>query len=253
MGKLADRIRLAKLRSDRPIGFGTRDPQAPSDRGLLIAAAGDAAHGADVLIRAADPADRAALQSAVEAAADIPLGIAATALSQTGAMTAQEAGVDFVLVGLDNVTADGLVAPELDYVVRLDDLPAEAVLKAIGTLRPVAVVVPPLPSTIPLRQILELRQIAAGTGAPLAVPVHADLSAGSIEALRDSGVVLLILDRPPAEQVQTLRDRITSLPRHSRPAPAGAATATLPQVGPPGETEDEEEEFEDRGSPAAAR
>ena len=253
MGKLADRIRLANLRSERPIGFGTRGPEAPSDRGMLIAAAGDAAHGADVLIRAADPADRAALQPAVEAAADIPLGIAATALSHTGATTAQEAGVDFVLVGLDNVTADGLVAPELDYVVRLDDVPADAVLKAIGTLRPVAVVVPPLPSTIPLRQILELRQIVVGTGAPLAAPVPADLSAGSLEALRDSGVVLLILDRPQTEQVQTLRNRIASLPRRSRPALADALTATLPQVGPPGETEDEGEDFEDRGSPTAAR
>ena len=73
-----------------------------------------------------------------------------------------------------------------------------------------------MPEPLPLATLLDLRKLVRSVRVPLAVAVAADAAAGSLEALRDSGIVALILPEPSAQQVEALRARIAELPERPR-------------------------------------
>lgn len=205
MNKLAERLRHARRRGGRRLGFGgAGDPEGAS-RGLLIAARGTPANGVDLAILPSP--------DAVAGAGDAVLGVEAIPLTAADAEAAEDAGATFVVYDPDQAEAEALLREELDYVLRLPDRAIEdSELRAVGSLRPTLVIGPAGEEPMPVARLIELRRIALTVGAPLAIPVPADASRALLEVLRDSGVIVLLLEDPSADQVGALRIRIAELP-----------------------------------------
>ena len=230
MGKLADKIRAVRTRADRPLGFGAAANRGGSPaRGLLIAAAGESGNGADLLIGGGDLADAGGLKGLAAAGGGALVGVEARGLSRRGADAAEQAGIDFLLFQIADAHAEALFSGKLDYALRLETVPEEPTLRAIGSLRPVFVLVAPVSDPFTAQRLIELRQIALGTGAPLATPVPPDLGVGSLEALRETGVAVLVLASPTSEQIAALRDRIATIPARSR-RPRDEESVALPSL-----------------------
>lgn len=241
MTKLSGTIKATRVGGGRRIGFGTNSASSATDqRGLLIGALGSDLNGADLLIVAADADDSKALKKVDKGGA--PLGVEPPSLTADGARQAQEAGADFVVYQLATAQADALLSEKLEYVLRLaDGTPSEADLRAIASLHPTLVVAADAAEPLAVSASLELRKIALGVAAPLAVGVSADASAGQLQALREAGVVVLLLSKPTTDQVGSLRERIAELPRSSR-RKGEDVTPMIPGLGA---SEEEEDDFDD--------
>ncbi len=250
MSKLSEQIRAARVGGGRPLGFGAvAAPKRRDPRGLLIAAVGADAAGADVVIVAADLMEASAVQRSVEAAGDALLGLEPTSLTAERVTAAEEGGASFVIYRPEAATADALLSEKLEYVLRLPPEPLEeSDLRAIGSLRPTLVIAAAVSDPLPVVNLLQLRKLVLNLGAPLAVLVTADASSGLLQALRDSGVTVLLLDAPTAEQVETLRERIGALPQRSRRR-GEDTTPVIPSWG----GDDDEDEVDDFPTAPARR
>ena len=102
---------------------------------------------------------------------------------------------------------------EMDYVVRLPDPRIdEADARALGSLRPAEIAVA-VQFPLSLKAVLDIRRLALFASAPLGTVCPSDISAGDIEALRDSGVAVLVLaPGASAEDVVAVKRRIADLP-----------------------------------------
>ena len=225
------------------MGFAAREADPKARRGLLIAAAGGEAQGTDVTIHSADLSDGSVLEKLASGAIPV-VGVEAPSLNHAGAAAAEEAGIDFLVFGVDNTTADALTRCKLDYVLRLDNMPSESELRALGTLRPQFVIVPNVKAPVTLARALELRQITMMAGAPLGASVASDIDLASLTALRESGVAVLILQKPSAAAVEELAECVAAMPERTRRERDGEM-ATLPSATGFG-ADDEEDGDEDR-------
>ena len=241
MGQLADRLRIAKLRGDPPIGFTARAADVSKRRALLIGVRGEQAQGGDALIVRGGLSDEAALRT-LTSTNEVPVGIEPPQLTHAGAVNAEEAGVDFVVFGVDNTTAAALTRPKLDYVLRIENVPSEGELRALGSLRPLFILVPPIEAPVTLGRAIGLRQVAMMSSAPLGAPVAAEIDIESLGALRDAGVAVLLLNDPTAAEVTALAARIAEIPARPRQH-QGGDVPTLPSMSG---AEGQEEADEDR-------
>ena len=241
MGQLADRLRIAKLRGDPPIGFAARAADVRKRRALLIVVRGEQAQGGDALIVRADLSDEATLRT-LTSTNETPVGIEPPQLTHTGAVNAEKAGVDFIVFRVDNTAATALTRPKLDYILRVEDVPSEGELRALGSLRPLFILVPPIEAPITLGRAMELRQVAMMSSTPLGAPVAAEIDVESLAALRDAGVAVLLLDEPTAAEVTALAARIAEMPARPRQH-RGGDLPTLPSMSG---AEGQEEADEDR-------
>jgi hypothetical protein len=214
MNQLTERIRQARRRGGRRLGFGVTEEQRAS-HGLLVAAAGVAVEGVDLAILKGcpdHPANAAAVTAARAAGAAI-VGIETSPLGRAEAEAAQAAGAAFVVYDPDTALADALLVEKLDYVLRLPDREIEdSELRAVGTLRPALVIVPAVSDPLPVRALIELRRLGLSVGAPIAVQVPVDASRDLLEVLRECGVVVLVVADADAEAVAGLLARIDDLP-----------------------------------------
>ena len=240
MGKLADLIRQARSGGGRPMGFGAaRGRAAGPAGGLVIAAVGDAPNGADLLVRSVEALDARSLAPIVAKAA-VPLGIETPTIDRAALNAAQEAGVDFVLAPLAGAMADALTPRALDCILRIDPAAPAETLRALGTLRVALLALPALPVPLSVEAVVQVRRVAMLSGLPLAVPVSPDLEAGSLEALRDAGVALLLVDGPTPDQAAALRERIAALPSPERRR--DRAAVLLPGTSEPADDEDDDDQ-----------
>jgi hypothetical protein len=221
MPKLSDAIRATRRSGGRRIGFGLPSATAGSaTRGLLVVTTDRLDANAAAAILGDDLSDSTAIQKRLSDRADTPLGIEPRNLTPDGIQTAEQAGVDFVVFRPETATADALLSTKLEYVLRIDEDAAttsgEGDLRALASLRPSLVIAPPVSDPLPVTGLLRLRKLGMFIGAPLAVAVEPTASAGLLEALRDSGVAILLVDDPADGAVTTLQATIQSLPERSR-------------------------------------
>ncbi len=205
MGKFADAIRDRRKGGQRRLGFGAAsDERQPT---MLVGTIG-VVEGADFCL-ALDDKDRSAAQSS-----DLAVwGTRLDALTADNVAAAKDSGAAFVSFELDGARADALLDEDVDYVVRLGDVRIdEADARALGSLRPAELAVE-VEFPVGLTAILELRRLALLTSVPLGVKCPTDVSAGDIEALRDSGVAVFVLDRDVSpDDVAAVKQRIADLP-----------------------------------------
>ncbi|MDE2745255.1 MAG: hypothetical protein OXI41_04605 [Chloroflexota bacterium] len=215
MGKFADAIRDRRKSRQRRLGFGAAadEPQAT----MLVGAIG-VVEGADFCLALSED-DIAAVESA-----NVDLwGTRLDALTAESVAQAKERGAAFVSFELDGARADGLLDEDIDFVVRLDDLRLEeADARALGSLRPAEIAVE-VEFPVGLGDILNLRRLAMFASAPMGVKCPSDISAGDIEALRDSGVAVLVLGPgATAEEITAVRQRVADLPERKPKRDDGA-------------------------------
>ena len=215
MGKFADAIRDRRKGGQRRLGFGAASEERQPT--MLVGAIG-VVEGADFCLALNDD-DRAAAASS-----DIAVwGTRLDALTTDQVGAAKERGAAFVSFDLDGARADAMLDEDVDYVVRLGDLRLdEADARALGSLRPAELAVE-VEFPVGLGAILELRRLALLTSAPIGVKCPTDISAGDIEALRDSGVAVFVLDRDvSADDVAAVKQRIADLPERKPKRNEGA-------------------------------
>ena len=207
MNKLAERLRHARRRGRR-LGFGVAGAPQGAERGLLIASRGPDPVGADLAVLP---------DAAAVAGSDALAGVELSPLTPEGAEAAERAGAAFVVYDPDDADAEALLRVDLDYVLRL---PARSIedseLRVVASLRQALVIAPAVSAPMSVAALIALRRIGLGVGAPLAVPVPATATTRLLEVLRDSGVVVLLLESPSPDDVAALRARIAELPVRPR-------------------------------------
>ena len=233
MGKLIERIGQVRRGGGRQIGFGVSNHRNVASHGLLIGSRGAAVPGVDMAIVADADAIGASRSAAVLVGPEI------ASLTAAAAEAADNAGADFVVYDPGQTQVDALLREHLDYVLRLPSCSlSEDELRAVATLRPALVLGEGVTNTLSVLDLIALRRMALLIAAPLALPIPTDASVELLEVLRDSGVVVVILDSPETEIVAELRERIGALPRVPRRR-ADEATPTLPTLlGDGGDEED---------------
>ncbi len=235
MPKLADRIRAARAGGGRQLGFGRSGGPASARRSLLVAVRGDAPHGADLLVTSAE-----GVRAALDAGTGTIIGAETETLTADACRALADTGAAFVLTTLDGAAAGAVLSERLDYAFHVDEQADESLLRAVGSLQPTLLVLPPVHEPLSLRRVLAIRRVALNAGTPLAAPVGADAAADTLEALRDAGVAVVLLDRADAATVQAMRERISALPAPRRRRREEVNLAATPHDGEPPEEEPNE-------------
>ena len=230
MGKLADAIRERRQNRQRRLGFGAAtEERLPS---MLVGTIG-IVDGADFCLAVSDE------DASATASADVPLwGRRLDALTAEGVAGAKEQGASFVSFTLDAASADGVLDEDVDYVVRLHDLRIdEADARAIGSLSPAEIAVE-VEFPLSLSTVLNLRRLAILAASPIGLKCPVDISPGDVQALRDSGVAVLVLGaKATAADVAALKQRIAELPER-KPKRDEDARPLIPTVSAGGSSED---------------
>ena len=205
MGKFAEAIRDRRKSRQRRLGFGAAvEERQPS---MLVGTVG-VVDGADFCL-AFSESDEADMQSA-----GVELwGARLEALTTENVAAAKERGAAFVSFVIEGARADAMLDEDMDYVVRLADPKIdEADARALGSMRPAEIAVP-LQFPLSLQSVLDVRRLALFASVPMGTVCPTDISAGDIEALRDSGFALLALaPGASAEDVAAVKQRILDLP-----------------------------------------
>ena len=232
MGKFADAIRDRRKSRQRRLGFGAAAEQKQPS--MLVGAIG-VVDGADFCLALSED-DIAAAESA-----EIDVwGTRLDQLTPDQVAGAKERGAAFVSFEIDGARADGLLDEDMDYVVRLADPRIdETDARALGSLRPAEIAVE-VEFPVGLSAILDLRRLALFASTPLGVKCPTDASAGDIEALRDSGVAVLVLGPDAsAEDVAAVKQRIADLPERKSKRDEDAQPL-IPTARPSGDNATEE-------------
>ncbi len=251
MSKLAELIRKATGRDLAPIGFRTR-ARTHSASLLIVARVGSAAGvagavkaGADVVLLAVESAKagNAELKRAVEAAGTAALGLWVQAAGSGDVIAAREAGIDHLVFGDEHTAAEVLLDDKLGLVLSLEEGLGDTHLRTIESLGLEALLVAYWEGVLTVRRQLELTRLAGLARKPLLLSVTADISAQQLEALRDAGVVGVVVEAEPAPAgvIATLRERIAGLPPRRRRRPE-RFEALVPAAAPSAHEHEEEDD-----------
>lgn len=243
MSKLSEAIRRTVKRESAPMGFqrlAARDQPATmlvvatvrESTGSAVGAAASA--GADVVLIAPDnPPAPDALKEMAGSAGSATLGIWLRQASTEAAKAAGEAGIDFLVFADDNTPAQVLLDEKLGFVLSLAESADDTTLRVIESLPLDAVLVSYWDGELTVKRALELRRLAVLTRRPLILSVSADISAGDLEALRESGVAAVIVDAARAGEgaVREVKARIAALPPRRKQRNEERAQVSLPAPG----------------------
>jgi len=247
VSKLADKIRKATRAEPGPIGFGAAVERKPAPTLLCLVrlAGGQAKEAAQAATRGADAvildgADASHLSGLAKELGGVPLGIRCTKADRATAAKAREAGADFVVIDGESA-AESVLEEKLGYVFVTPHEVGDVVLRVMETLQLDALLVPPPDGSFTLRRLLDLRRLSLFTRAPLLMEVAPDASASHLQALRESGVVGVILDGRHLSKLASLRATLESLPPRGRRREE-RAEAILPAAVASASSEDEDDE-----------
>jgi len=261
MSKLGNKIRKFTRVEPAPLGFGVAAarPRPPS---LLLMVHGPGSSmrppanltdsGLDALLLSLNPEKEAAEAARwAKAAGDLPCGVRVPSATSETVVVLKQAGIDFLVFEDESASADVLLDTEMGYVLALGGDPSDTLLRAMADFPLDALWLADWHGPLTVRAQLELRRIYLLARTPLLVPVRADIGAGDLECLRDTGVVGVAVDgheHGAWDRLPALRKAIDGLPpprvrrREERPEavlPVGALTPSS------AEGEEEEEEGED--------
>lgn len=205
MGKFADAIRDRRKSRQRRLGFGAAAEERPPS--MLVGSIG-VVEGADFCLALSEE-DIAAAESA-----DVEVwGTRLNELTPDSVAGAKERGAAFVSFEIEGARADAMLDEDIDFVIRLAELGIdESHARALGSLRPAEIAVEvKFPASV--STIMELRRLAMLTSVPMGVKCPTDISAGDLEALRDSGVAALVIGPDAApDDIAAVKQRIADLP-----------------------------------------
>ena len=258
MSKLFNKIRKITRVEPAPLGFGmaAARPRPPSLL-LMVHGPGSAIRppanladsGLDALLLSLNPEKEAAEAARwAKAAGDLPCGVRVPSAASETVAALQQAGIDFLAFEAESASADALLDTEMGYVLALSGDPSDTLLRAMADFSLDALWLPDWRGPLTVQSQLELRRIYLLARTPLLVPVRADIGAGDLECLRDTGVVGVAVDgheHGAWDRLPALRQAIDGLPPPRVRRRGERPQATLPVSSPVASSSDEEEEEEE--------
>jgi len=249
MSKLADRIRRASRQTPAAIGFAVATAYAPTPTLLCLVrlSAGEASKvgeaagkGADAVI--IDGIEAGKLKSPAQAAEGTSLGVGVPKATGQSVSSLRDAGADFVVVDVASAMAEALLEEKIGFVLAMEAGLEDSTLRLLGDLSLDALLAPAPGGPLTLERLLQLRRVSALTRTPMLVEVAADVEASTLHALRESGVVGVIVDQSSLSKLQALRERIAALPPRGKKREE-RGEATLPAlVGVPAEMDEDDDD-----------
>ena len=222
MSKLSDAIRRVTRVETPAIGFA---PTAVKKQPTMllaaqIGAAGTAPAGADIVI--ATPANAPAASS--NGAAERPLrGVLLDGAAE------RPSGFDFLVVDGDSAPASVLLEEDAGLVLTPPADLSDSLLQALQWL-PLDALLVRWEGAVTVRRLLELQRLSGFSRKPLLLVVNDEPQASELEALREAGVIGVVVDlaAPGAgERFARLRATIDNLrprPKRSRGDQGGVTT-----------------------------
>src|SRR3990172_8718097 len=187
MSRLVDKIKRARRMDAAPMGFGVATERRASPTLLCLlrldrdqaGKIGDAAATADAVIITGAEVDK--LERVLSKLGDVCVGLDLGNAERSTVAAAREAGADFVLLNGQSA--------------------ADVILEA-----------PAVGEPFTLRQFVELRRLSMLSQTPLFIEVQSEAGPARLEALRNAGVVGVIIDGKAPGQLAALREAVLSLP-----------------------------------------
>lgn len=249
MSRLADRIKQVARPGAAPMGFGRAAERRPSPSLLCllqlnkeqVGRVGDgAAGGADAVIISG--LDAGKLRQAIKKLGDLPVGVCLESAERAAVAAVREAGADFVLLD-EGASAESVLEERVGLVLSIGNDIGDTKLRVLGGLPLEALGVPAVGEPLTLRGMLELRRLSMLSQTPLLIEVQPKIEAPRLQALREAGVVGVILDGQHLDKLGALREAVLSLPSRGGRRDE-RAEALLPSLAAaPAEEEEEEPEY----------
>lgn len=247
MSKLADRIRKASHASPAPMGFAAATAKAPVATLLTIVRlstneAGKVAEAAEkgaaaLLIDGADPGK---LKEIAQKAPGIPVGVRLQKGGRKDVSALREAGADFVVLDT-GAMAEAMLEKRIGFVLVPTADADDTTLRLLSDFSLDALIAPRPDGELTLGRLLELRRLASLARTALLAQTAADASASHLQALREAGVIGVIVDSSAIGRLAGLRETIASLPPRGR-RPDDHADAVLPAQAMTDAGEEDEED-----------
>ena len=216
MSKLADKIRKALKFDAAPLGFMAAKA-APEATMILCGIARDAKDAAELAKRGADAV---IIGGNGKAARAEDTGHADTAIAgawiegEADASQFKQAGFDFVAFDPDRTASTAVLEEGIGYVLALPLDASDNDLRALESFQLDAIDIGKVDKTLTVRRQMELRRISALTRKPLMAHVAGDITGPSLQALRDTSVMIVASEH--GGDIEKLRKAIDELPPRSR-------------------------------------
>ncbi len=250
MSKLADRIRSASSVERAPIGFGISASRKPASTMLCLLrlSSGQADRAAEAVAQGADAVifDRIGGKKLNEQGqeADRPiLGVWLSGADRSAVVAQREAGADFVVVEWQSASAEVHLEEGIGLVLELGLDASDTTLRLLADLPLDALVVPAPAEPLTLARLMEVRRLAALSRTTLLMEIGEEIGISRLQALRDAGVVGVILADGAQGRLAGLREAIEALPARGRRR-EDRVDAILPNQGSAAGSEGNEEDEE---------
>lgn len=169
----------------------------------------------------------------------VPVGVRIEDATRTEVDSAREAGADFFLFDDGRTHAAALTVEEMGAVLLLGADQDEQRLRSVSAIDLDAVLVEADADVITVREQIELRRVAALTGAPLLVRSNGRADAAILEAWRDAGAPAVLV---AASDVASALEAARQVPAPRR------SEHRLPSLGAPvteSHHHDHDDEYDD--------
>jgi hypothetical protein len=173
----------------------------------------------------------------ITARVDVPVGVRMEDAGQDEVAAAAKAGADFFIFDDARTHASALTNPDIGRVLILGADRQEDRLRAVAAIDLDALLVDADPTPITVREQIELRRVAALTGAPILInsPQAPDTSA--LAAWRDAGAPLVLVPFAATERAVAAAHEVPPPPRRQR-------GGEMPMLGAPPVPQDDEDDDE---------
>ncbi|MGE3961065.1 MAG: hypothetical protein AB7F65_05230 [Dehalococcoidia bacterium] len=200
---------------------------ARQERPRYVIVVAEAANADEANAAAEAGADAVVFAGAMPAGAPgrLPAGVRLEDATRDEVRAAREAGADFFLFDDGRTHAAALTVEEMGAVLLLGADQDEQRLRSVAAIELDAVLVEAEADLITVREQIELRRVAALTGAPILLRSLGRPDAAILEAWRDAGAPAVLV--PAADVAATLEAA------RAVPAPRRAAERRLPILGGP--------------------
>ncbi|MGH8629823.1 MAG: hypothetical protein ACREU7_03530 [Burkholderiales bacterium] len=251
MSKLAERIRKAGRTEQSPLGFA-RAARVPSATLLTIVQvnANESSKAAEALEKGADAvildgADSGKVKDAAKKAPAVLLGAVPKKAERDEIAALRDAGADFIVLDPQSTPAAALLEEKIGLVATIDSESDDTTLRLYGELELDALIVAPPDEPLTVQRLLRLRRFAALTRTPLFTEAAADSDASHLQALRDSGIVAVLVPASALGKLNKLREVILSLPARGGRKREEARDALLPTQALAGSSDGYDDEDDD--------
>jgi hypothetical protein len=253
MSKLAERIRKASRVEAATMGFASASASARASATTMLClvrlAAGEAGKVAEAASKGADAVileglDAAKVGGWAEAAGQVSLGVRLAKADRPAVAALRHVGADFVVLETQTTSAEALLEEGIGLVLALGRDTPDTTLRLLDNLPLDALLVPPPDDPLTVARTLELRRMCALSRTALLTEVSAEADSSQLQALREAGVVGVIVEGRALDRLPALRQAIEAMPprgprRGERPGALLPVQAALSEVV----EEEEEEEF----------